>query len=42
MTQPAIDDRNADQIAYWNGPAGRHWTTGSSFRMSSLGPCLKS
>ena len=26
MTQPAIDDRNADQIAYWNGPGGKHWT----------------
>jgi len=26
MTQSAIDDRNADQIAYWNGPGGKHWT----------------
>ena len=26
MTQPAIDNRNADQIAYWNGPGGKHWT----------------
>lgn len=26
MTMSAIDDRNADQIAYWNGAAGRHWT----------------
>ena len=23
MTLP--DDRNADQIAYWNGPAGKRW-----------------
>ncbi len=26
MTLPVTDDRNADQIAYWNGPGGRHWT----------------
>ncbi len=25
MTLPAAD-QNADQIAYWNGPGGRHWT----------------
>jgi ubiquinone/menaquinone biosynthesis C-methylase UbiE len=23
---PIGDDRNADQIAYWNGAAGQHWT----------------
>lgn len=25
MTGPSADDRNADQIAYWNGPAGQRW-----------------
>ncbi len=26
MTTPAADARNADQIAYWNGAAGKMWT----------------
>jgi ubiquinone/menaquinone biosynthesis C-methylase UbiE len=26
MTLPSGHDRNADQIAYWNGPGGQHWT----------------
>jgi SAM-dependent methyltransferase len=25
MELPSGHDRNADQIAYWNGPGGRHW-----------------
>jgi SAM-dependent methyltransferase len=25
MELPSAHDRNADQIAYWNGPGGRHW-----------------
>src|SRR5258708_30817909 len=25
MEQPPGHDRNADQIAFWNGPGGRHW-----------------
>ena len=25
MTLPATDDRNADQVAYWNGPSGERW-----------------
>jgi len=25
MNSPALDDRNADQAAYWNGPAGKRW-----------------
>lgn len=25
MPLPTIDDRNAEQIAYWNGPGGHHW-----------------
>lgn len=38
MTQPAIDDRNADQIAYWNGPAGRHWTDRQQLQDVVLAP----
>jgi SAM-dependent methyltransferase len=26
MDAPAGHERNADQIAYWNGPGGQHWT----------------
>src|SRR5271168_2790999 len=26
MEPPAGHDLNADQIAYWNGPGGQHWT----------------
>ena len=26
MDAPASHDQNADQIAYWNGPAGQRWT----------------
>src|ERR1700726_5138036 len=26
MDTPAGHVRNADQIAFWNGPAGQHWT----------------
>lgn len=26
MDTPVGHDRNADQIAYWNGPGGQHWT----------------
>src|ERR1700710_2894236 len=26
MDTPAGHDQNADQIAYWNGPGGEHWT----------------
>jgi len=26
MNTPVGHDRNADQIAYWNGPGGQHWT----------------
>src|SRR5665213_3105716 len=25
MEAPTGHDRNADQIAYWNGPGGQHW-----------------
>ena len=26
MTTPAGHERNADQVSYWNGPAGQRWT----------------
>src|SRR5690348_3045216 len=26
MTMPVGDDKNADQIAYWNGPGGERWS----------------
>src|SRR6202451_3359701 len=26
MEAPTGHDLNADQIAYWNGPGGQHWT----------------
>ena len=26
MQTPIGHDRNADQVAFWNGPAGQHWT----------------
>ena len=41
MTQPAIDDRNADQIAYWNGPGGKHWTERQELQDIVLGPVSK-
>src|SRR5215467_5492891 len=25
MNTPVVHDRNADQAAYWNGPAGQRW-----------------
>jgi SAM-dependent methyltransferase len=38
MDGPAMDDRNADQIAYWNGPAGRHWTDRQEMQDVVLAP----
>jgi ubiquinone/menaquinone biosynthesis C-methylase UbiE len=38
MTKPAIDDRNADQVAYWNGPGGRHWTDRQQLQDIILAP----
>lgn len=38
MTLPAIDDRNADQVAYWNGPGGRHWTDRQQLQDIVLAP----
>lgn len=38
MTLPAIDDRNADQVAYWNGPGGKHWTDRQQIQDDVLSP----
>lgn len=38
MTLSAIDDHNADQIAYWNGPGGRHWTERQQLQDIVLAP----
>jgi SAM-dependent methyltransferase len=38
MTLPAVDDRNADQIAYWNGAGGRHWTDRQQLQDIVLAP----
>jgi len=35
---PAGHDRNADQIAYWNGEAGQHWTDRQSVQDIVLAP----
>jgi ubiquinone/menaquinone biosynthesis C-methylase UbiE len=35
---PAGHERNADQIAYWNGRAGRHWTDRQPVQDILLGP----
>lgn len=37
MTLPAAD-HNADQIAYWNGPGGRHWTERQQLQDIVLAP----
>lgn len=41
MNQPAVDARNADQIAYWNGPGGRHWTDRQQLQDIVLAPVSK-
>jgi len=38
MPLPAINDPNADQIAYWNGPGGRHWTDRQQLQDIVLAP----
>lgn len=38
VSPPAGHDRNADQIAYWNGVAGRHWTDRQSVQDVLLAP----
>ena len=32
------DDRNADQVAYWNGPGGKHWSERQQFQDVLLQP----
>jgi len=38
MTLPSADDRNADQIAYWNGPAGARWVRRQEEQDALLAP----
>jgi ubiquinone/menaquinone biosynthesis C-methylase UbiE len=38
MEPAAGHDQNADQIAYWNGPAGRSWTDRQQLQDSLLAP----
>ena len=38
MTLASADDRNADQIAYWNGPAGRRWVRRQQEQDALLAP----
>jgi ubiquinone/menaquinone biosynthesis C-methylase UbiE len=38
MSGPQIDDRNADQAAYWNGPAGHHWSERQQIQDLILAP----
>lgn len=37
-TPPAGDDRNADQIAYWNGPGGQRWLARQEQQDATLAP----
>ena len=38
MDAPAGHDQNADQIAYWNGPAGQRWAERQAAQDILLGP----
>jgi SAM-dependent methyltransferase len=38
MSVPQIDDRNADQATYWNGPAGHHWSERQQIQDLVLAP----
>src|SRR5258705_4831379 len=38
MDIPAGHDLNADQIAYWNGPGGQHWTERQQVQDTLLAP----
>jgi ubiquinone/menaquinone biosynthesis C-methylase UbiE len=40
MSSMTVDERNADQIAYWNGPAGRHWVSRQQTQDVVLAPIL--
>ena len=41
MTLPAMDDRNTDQAAYWNGLGGKHWTDQQKVQDAVLAPVSK-
>ncbi len=38
MTLASADDRNAEQVAYWNGPAGRRWVRRQQEQDALLAP----
>src|SRR5215469_8215296 len=38
MTLPFADDRNATEIAYWNGPAGERWRAHQRIHDALLAP----
>ena len=38
MDTPTTHDQNADQIAYWNGPAGKRWAERQAAQDILLGP----
>jgi ubiquinone/menaquinone biosynthesis C-methylase UbiE len=38
MTPASADDRNAEQIAYWNGPAGQRWVRRQQEQDALLAP----
>ncbi len=38
MNIPTDHDQNADQIAFWNGPAGQHWTDRQQAQDAMLAP----
>ena len=38
MTTSTGHDQNADQIAYWNGPAGQRWADRQAAQDILLGP----
>ena len=40
MGLPAGHDRNADQIAYWNGPGGQRWADRQAAQDVLLQPVL--
>lgn len=41
MSIPALDDSNADQAAYWNGPGGHLWTERQALQDAVLAPILE-
>jgi len=38
MDAPVGHDRNAEQIAYWNGPGGQHWVSKQAMQETVLAP----